>query len=62
MTYDKSRAEIPLLFHCMIFSLTLNLLHKVKRKCVYFRSHAECFLLPWKISEEINRQPMLFHN
>ena len=36
--------------------------HKVKMQYVYFRSHAEYFLLPWKIPLEISRRSMIFHN
>ena len=34
-------------------NVSLNLPHKVKTRYVYFQSHAEYSLLPWKISEEI---------
>ncbi len=36
--------------------------HKVKTQYLHFRSHAEYFLLSWKIPQEISRRSMLFHN
>ncbi len=33
-----------------------------KTQYVHFRSHTEYFLLPWKITEEISRLSMVFHN
>ena len=35
---------------------------KVKMQYVHFRLHVNCFLLPWKIPEEISRQSMRFNN
>ena len=29
---------------------------------MHFRSHTECFLLPWKITEEMSMWSVLFHN
>ncbi len=40
----------------------VRLPHKVKMEYVHFRSHAEYFLLPWKIPVETSRQSMLFQN
>ena len=37
-------------------------LHKVKSQYVHFRLHANYFLLPWKIHNEVIRQPKLFNN
>ena len=34
-------------------------IHKVKAQYLHFRSHAEYFLLSWKIPEEISRRSML---
>ncbi len=36
--------------------------HKVKMQYVHFRIHTNYFLLPWKITEEISRQSVLFNN
>ncbi len=36
--------------------------HKVKTQYLHFRSHAEYFLLSWKIPEVISRRSILFHN
>ncbi len=35
---------------------------QVKMQYLHFRSHANYFLLPWKIPEEISRRSMFFHN
>ena len=40
----------------------LCLPHKVKTRYLHFRSHAEHFLLSWKIPKVISRRPILFHN
>ena len=39
-----------------------NLPHRVKTQSLHFRFHASYFPLPWKISEEVSRRSMLFHN
>ena len=44
----------------MLFKMTNFLPQKVKTQCVHFRSHAEYFLLPQKISEKISRRLLLF--
>ncbi len=36
--------------------------HKVKMQYLHFRSHAEYFLLSWKIPEVMSRRPILFNN
>ena len=36
--------------------------HQVKTQYLHFRFHANYFILPWKIPEEISRRSMLFHN
>ena len=41
--------------------MSVYLPHKVKTQYVHFKSHAEYFLLPWKMSEEISRRSMLFN-
>ncbi len=35
---------------------------QVKTQYLYFRSHTEYFLLPWKIPEKISRRSVLFNN
>ena len=39
-----------------------NVSHQVKTQYLHFRFHANCFILPRKILEEISRRSMLFHN
>ncbi len=36
--------------------------HKVKTQYLHFRSHAEYFILSWKIPEVMSRRSILFHN
>ncbi len=47
---------------CMNCSLLTPLVpHYVKAQYLHFKFHANYFLLPWKIPEEISRWSMLFH-
>ncbi len=47
--------------HKLLITST-HLLPQVKMQYLHFRFHANYFLLPWNIPEEISRQSMLFHN
>ena len=42
--------------------ILIMLPYTVKTQYVHFRSHAEYFLLPWKIPDEISRRSVLFHS
>ncbi len=41
---------------------TRNLPHKVRTQYLHFRFHANYFLWPWKIPDEISRRSMLSYN
>ena len=43
------------------FTLTY-LHHKAKTQYLHFKFHADCFLLPWMIPEQISRQSITSHN
>ncbi len=44
-----------------VISSWIDLPHQVKTQYLHLRFHANYFLLPWNIPEEIRRQSMLFH-
>ena len=59
---DNSRHPTHSAWVGHIFDMLDSLPHQVKMQYLHFRFHANYFLLPWKIPEEISRRSLLFHN